>query len=772
MIRPTRFDLFLSLPLGLFMAGCAGMGRTELGPRTTPSVGDRQLGVISGRPGEESLVRSDSVNSSIVTVDDRRISGRVIDHRGQPVSGATVRLADGALSGGMVSDVVTDEAGGFTIRGLRNSTPYTVIATLELGSETRIARARFLSGETQARILIEPNARGDEFAESPVRRNRPNDSSVADRSARQTNQSEPLLPSTQAEKPPVGKWVYVLEDGSEAEVVSNQSATESKEQFRRVSYRPEQLEKIEETAETAVNERSNASRPETSVQAERGQKPNQNASQWRSKSTRAADAESGDVTVSLRDVEVRRSQYIDEDGENPLPPAIERKAFVYEEFRESATIDKIARMDELPDASPRSRNRYNDNRDDDLVPVRPIARPAEEVLAEEFDDQSVPPVSRSPRVAGSRSPAQPVYVDSPRAGSLRVEDIEEANRIRRAQRSGQSVQNLNVNNQRDQEPSPRRTTTWEQAERPRVAEEIARTDRTISRTNRSVNSLMGPDDLPLDRDEEPIYMSGSRGLERPVSRRDEIERSLSRSERSSMLSQIEPEVARTDQERIDRLRNDQDSNSSAFHGDSPRTSNEWLNRMTGSLAFWKKPSEPTSDDIRTAFCEFDAQNQRILDFELQNVKGKSVRLSQMPSELTLLFFWGTWCKPCHEAMPHLIELQKQLAADNVQVVGIAYEEGTNAERQKKVAMAADRYGINFPLLMGGSGGAENCPVRKALDVRVYPTMVLLDRDGRVLWKDQGVTPSSLGRLDKALASHLQQLDIQQYARSENGRLSR
>jgi hypothetical protein len=123
-------------------------------------------------------------------------------------------------------------------------------------------------------------------------------------------------------------------------------------------------------------------------------------------------------------------------------------------------------------------------------------------------------------------------------------------------------------------------------------------------------------------------------------------------------------------------------------------------------------------------------------------------------------------------MPHLVELQKQLAPDNFQIVGIAYEEGSLADRQKKVAMAADRYGINFPLLMGNSAGAESCPVRKAFEVRVYPTMVLLDREGRVLWKDQGITPASLGRLDRVLASHLRELDSQKYARADNGRVTR
>lgn len=768
MTRPTRFDLILSVPLGLFITGCAGMGRTDLGPKTTPSLGDRQLSVTSGRPGEESLIRSGSIDTSITQADNRRISGRVIDQRGQPVSGATVRLADGALTGGQVSDVITDEAGGFTIRGLRHATPYTVIATLDLGSETRVARARFVSGETQARILIEPNSGGDAINESPVARNQPTTRPSVEPTIKQVSQKR-TAQSSGPQNPPSGRWVYLLEDGTEAEVVGDTSTIPGKTPVRKATFRPDDEQEPEiapDEEEDVVEATEPVQRPSKSSQKSVKKRVN---SDWRAKGSSAKPPTGSDSNV-------RRTQYGDDDPENPLPPAIERKAYVYEEFEESEPIERIARSS-TPPKSRQDRTEPRNPKDDSdaLEPLRSVARPAEEVIVEEFDDTNDRPVRQSaqkPVSRDSRRVSEPLYTDSHSAGNLRVEDIEEANRIRRAQRGGNQVAGRSAKDA-PESATVQRTTTWEQAQRPSGSQEPARTDGTVSRTNRSVNTLMAPDDLPpVYEDSDRFSDAGSRSLERPVSRRDEIEQGLSKSRQSSMMSQIEPDVARTDQERIDRLRVDQPSGDSAFQPGSPKTSSEWLNRVTSNITFWKKGAGSSTDSINSAFCDFDSTNQRLLDFELQDIKGRSVRFSQMPSELTLLFFWGTWCKPCHEAMPHLIELQKQLAADNVQVVGIAYEEGSSQDRQKKVAMAADRYGINFPLLMGGTTGAENCPVRKALDVRVYPTMVLLDRDGRVLWKDQGVTPASLGRLDKALASHLRQLDDQRYARGDNGRVTR
>ena len=723
MIPLMRLKFWFGLPLGLALAGCSGLKPFDIGPRTTPSIGDRQLGVISGRPGEESIIRSNSITSTIDSKDARRISGRVIDHRGQPVSGATVRLADGALAGGAVSDVITDEAGGFTVRGLRASTPYTLIATLDLGGESRISRARFLSGETQARVLLEPNS---------------NDQPDTDL-AEQKPAARPKMTTAKTEvksdqpAPPKGKWIFIEEDET-AETTAKASPSRKDRSIQRVS--------------TESDPQASDSR----VALAPAPKPKKNDA-WR-----AADRP---VAAPKSDPQVRTVQHSGEDDQNPLPPAIERKPFVYEEFEEPAQAELVDRR-----IAKRSSNRAIAESaeglrrlPDDLAPVTEVPS-AEEIIEEEEASEERRPPRRA--MANTRPRTDNLYTDAPSAGNMRVEQIDEINRIRRAQRDRQ----LSSRDGNDYEP-PARSSTWEQAQRP--MDELARTDRTISRANRSIEGLKSPVDVPdyapASTSMNDASVSSGRGLERPVAKRAEIQKTLEPARQSTMVSQIEPDVARTDQERIDRLKATEKTQDSAFGADASKSS-EWINRMTGGLTFWKKPAGSAVDDkVAGVFCDFDATNQRVIDFELPDIKGRPTRLSQMPSELTLLFFWGTWCKPCHEAMPHLVELQRRLASDNVQIVGIAYEEGPMVDRQKKVAMAADRYGVNFPLLIGGKGGADACPVRKSLGVQVYPTMVLLDRDGRVLWRDQGTTPATMGRLDRVLASHLREIDTKQVARS-------
>jgi thiol-disulfide isomerase/thioredoxin len=156
------------------------------------------------------------------------------------------------------------------------------------------------------------------------------------------------------------------------------------------------------------------------------------------------------------------------------------------------------------------------------------------------------------------------------------------------------------------------------------------------------------------------------------------------------------------------------------------------------------PKEPET------FCRFDPKLRRIEDFRLPDLKGRPVRFQDFDSDLVLLDFWGTWCQPCIRSVPHMVDLQKRLGGKQLQIVGIACEreETPPAERVAGVAKAVQKLGINYPVLVSSLDG--NCPLQKAMQVQAYPTLILLDRQGRILWQDQGATRTTLARLDRML----------------------
>jgi thiol-disulfide isomerase/thioredoxin len=152
-----------------------------------------------------------------------------------------------------------------------------------------------------------------------------------------------------------------------------------------------------------------------------------------------------------------------------------------------------------------------------------------------------------------------------------------------------------------------------------------------------------------------------------------------------------------------------------------------------------------------AYCRFDSRDRRILDFCLPDLEGKPVRFRDFDADLVLLDFWGSWCDPCLKSIPHLVELQSRLGEPRLKVVGIACEQGPAKDRVANVSKAVRSLGINYEVLMSGMDAAT-CPVQESLHIQAFPTLILIDRNGHVLWRDQGATPTTLARLDRFIAS--------------------
>ncbi len=122
-----------------------------------------------------------------------------------------------------------------------------------------------------------------------------------------------------------------------------------------------------------------------------------------------------------------------------------------------------------------------------------------------------------------------------------------------------------------------------------------------------------------------------------------------------------------------------------------------------------------------------------LDFELTDLQGKSWRFGDHNGKLVLLDFWGTWCAPCMKAVPHIKQLAKEYGTSGLEVIGVACErDGTWNQQANNVARVAQRNEMNYGLYLEPEGKTGS--VQDKFAVKSYPTLILLDRDGKVLYR--------------------------------------
>lgn len=126
-------------------------------------------------------------------------------------------------------------------------------------------------------------------------------------------------------------------------------------------------------------------------------------------------------------------------------------------------------------------------------------------------------------------------------------------------------------------------------------------------------------------------------------------------------------------------------------------------------------------------------------FTLTGLDGAQHSIADYDGQVVLLNFWATWCIPCREEIPMLVQAQADLGARGLQVIGIAID------KRKPTAAFSKRYEINYPVLVSRTGGArlqDNFTTLMDTAAAMLPYSVVIDRQGRV-------RADILGKLDRA-----------------------
>ncbi len=106
------------------------------------------------------------------------------------------------------------------------------------------------------------------------------------------------------------------------------------------------------------------------------------------------------------------------------------------------------------------------------------------------------------------------------------------------------------------------------------------------------------------------------------------------------------------------------------------------------------------------------------EFELPDLRGEIVRLSQFQGKAVLINFWATWCPPCKEELP-LLQKTYLTNKDWLEIVGV-----DQAEEAVLVRLKVNEVGMTYPNLLDQNGQLGGQYRAAAL-----PYSVFLDKDG-------------------------------------------
>jgi thiol-disulfide isomerase/thioredoxin len=137
----------------------------------------------------------------------------------------------------------------------------------------------------------------------------------------------------------------------------------------------------------------------------------------------------------------------------------------------------------------------------------------------------------------------------------------------------------------------------------------------------------------------------------------------------------------------------------------------------------KNEDKEISDAAKSGL-ELMAMRNKPLELSFTSVDGKKVDLADLRGKVVLVDFWATWCPPCVEEVPSLVETYGKFKDKGFEIVGISLDQDKSALEK----FTAENK-MTWPQFFDGKGWDNE--LAKRFNIQSVPTMWLLDREGKL-----------------------------------------
>lgn len=153
--------------------------------------------------------------------------------------------------------------------------------------------------------------------------------------------------------------------------------------------------------------------------------------------------------------------------------------------------------------------------------------------------------------------------------------------------------------------------------------------------------------------------------------------------------------------------------------------------------------------------EAGSPGSNAISFSKEDINGQPISLSEFKGKYVLLDFWASWCIPCREGNPHLLELYKRYKSKGFEIIGIS--DNDHNPIAWKEAVKKDETGVWRHILRGHDatlkrGVKDPNDLSELYGVDLLPTKILIDPNGKIIGRYKGTSGIADSSLDKMLVS--------------------
>lgn len=116
-----------------------------------------------------------------------------------------------------------------------------------------------------------------------------------------------------------------------------------------------------------------------------------------------------------------------------------------------------------------------------------------------------------------------------------------------------------------------------------------------------------------------------------------------------------------------------------------------------------------------------------IDFKLEDLNGKEIKLSDFKGKKVFLNFWASWCGPCKAEMPHMQQLYEETKDKDIVILAVNV-----GEDKAKVKSFIEKNQYTFPVVLD-----VKQEVASQYGISAFPTSFFIDEEGYVYSGIQG-----------------------------------